>query len=223
MDGINFYDHLKKKLKFYDNIFLFEPTDINTVKNIVNHNNVFLLNLAYAPKRFFNNNTLDKKYDFSFVGSFYKNREIIISKILEYNKKGIIIGDFNKSNNKEITNINPLKQISVEETNNLYNNTLININAHHIQSIEGLNVRTYEIMGTGGVQMVENKKIAKEYFKDGIHCIFYSCEDEFIAKFNYYLKNKDLLIKIENNAYLVASSNHTWELRIQEMFQKINL
>lgn len=223
MDGINFFPKLKNTLKHYDYLFLFEPTDLKIIKELVNHNNVFNLNLGFSTSRFFNQKITDKKYDFSFIGSYYENREKLISNLLKKNTNGIIIGDFNKTKNKLIKKINIKTQIPVDQTNTIYNTSKININSHHIQSIEGLNVRTYEVMGSGGVQLVENKKIAQNYFHDGEHCIFYSSNEEFIDKYNFYIEKPYILDKIREKAYENAIVHHTWNERIKEMLQIVNL
>ncbi len=218
MDGIKYYDFLIPKFKLFDKLFFFEPTDISFLKNKYDSS---LLNLGFSKKRFFPIN-FKKKYDLSFIGSYYENRNSLLARMSDYQYESIIIGDFKKSKNEWIKKKNLKQQITIQETNQIFNTSKININIHHQQSIEGLNVRSFELLGTGNVQILENKKVAMELFDDGINCIFYENENEFVDKINFYLKNDTLLENIRKNAYEIAVNNHTWNHRIQEMLTNLN-
>ena len=80
-----------------------------------------------------------------------------------------------------------------------------------------MNVRTFEILGSGNIQFVENQKAALELFKDGENILFYDSPEMLQKKFDYYSSKPELLERIRKNAYNVAIANHTWKNRMEEM------
>lgn len=215
MDGIELNPHVKVKLSLFDYVFFFEPTDTTNYKSILN-NKCSSLHLGFNPKRFYPINS-SFKYDFSFIGSYYDVRNDLLSKIVKEDSKGLIIGDYHRSNNPIIKKLNTRKQIEIAEVNEIYNQSIFNLNIHHVQSKEGMNVRTFEILGSGNIQFVENQKAALELFKDGENILFYDSPEMLQKKFDYYSSKPELLERIRKNAYNVAIANHTWKNRMEEM------
>ncbi|MCE3294330.1 MAG: hypothetical protein K0R65_44 [Crocinitomicaceae bacterium] len=219
MDGVKFYPHLQHKFRFFDSVFLFEPTDIPYVKQELGLD-AHVLHLGFNPKRFFPLQT-EKDIDYSFIGSFYENRNELLKSVAGNSLNGLIIGDFKRSDSEEIKARNSQQQISIDETNALFNRSKININIHHKQSIEGLNVRSFEIMGSGNAQLIDSQKVARDFFTDGVHCLFYSSVEEFQEKLLFYVKNDSALETIRKNAYEIALQNHTWKHRTDELIATI--
>jgi len=217
MDGVKYYPELIEKFRLFDHLFIFEPTDKELLVDF-SKDKISTLDLGFNKNRFY-----PKKeefiYDFSFIGSYYKNREETLIHVVNELKNGIIIGDFNKSNNKKINSINWKSQITIDKTNTLFNQSRNNINIHHSQSIEGLNVRTFEILGSGNLQFVENKKNALNFFEDGKHLVFYSSKEELVDKQKFYLNNEIIANKIRENGYKVAIKHHTWKNRLEYLLK----
>jgi len=217
MDDINRYTQVKQNLHLYDKVFFFEPTNTKLIKQELNINTE-VLHLAFNPKRFYPIKNINKRYKISFIGSNYPNREEILGLILESGIDVKIIGDFYKSKNLKIKSNLIKKQAKTNYINEIYNSSEINLNIHHPQSVEGLNVRTYEIMGAGGIQLVENQKVCKYLFNENDDIFLYSSYSELIDKINSILNLSETRKKeIRENTYLNAIKNHTWRNRLQEM------
>ena len=105
--------------------------------------------------------------------------------------------------------------------NDLYNSSKININIHHPQSVEGMAIRTFEIIGAGGFQIMERQKGALPYFEEDVHMAYYESNAEFLEKCAYYLKHDDQRIKIAIAGHKIALDKHTWKARFLEMEQML--
>lgn len=217
MDGVKYYEKLLPKFNYFEHVFIFEPTDLNYLKEN-NIHNVSILNLGFNKKRFFPIQD-SIKYDFSFVGSYYPNREEILNFVNNNNSNGVIYGDFKKSIYPKLKAVNAKSQINIKQTNSLFNQSFCNLNIHHPQSIEGLNVRTFEILGSGNLQFVENKKNALDFFEDGKDLIFYDSKEELLEKIQFYLSNKSLAENIRINGYNNAIKYHTWTNRMEQLIK----
>ncbi|WP_240332431.1 glycosyltransferase family protein [Helicobacter suis] len=53
--------------------------------------------------------------------------------------------------------------------------------------------------------------------------IFYDSTRDLIIKAHYYLKHKEILQNVRKNAFLEASSKHTYEQRFKEVFKKLGI
>lgn len=219
MDGINYYPAVQPKLAHFDHVFFFEPTDTVAQASTLN-DKCSTLHLGFNPKRFFPSN-MARKFDFSFVGSYYPNRDELLHSVVDKTKNALIIGDFQRSAYESVRAINHTQQIPIEQVNQLYNSSKININIHHKQSIEGLNVRTFEVQGSGNIQLVENQLAAQEFFTDGENILLYSSPEEFKDKLLFYLDRSDLQLKLRTNAYTDALVHHTWKQRMITLMEEL--
>lgn len=219
MDGILFYPQIRPKLNVFDHVFFFEPTDAKREAENLN-NRCSTLHLGFNPKRFFPLN-IPRKYDFSFVGSYYPNRDELLHSVINDSSKALIIGDFTRSEHESIRKRNTQRQISIGEVNRLYNESAININIHHRQSVEGLNVRTFEVQGSGNLQLVERQAAALEFFKDEHSILLYDSPEEFRDKLHFFLKHPEKQEIIRKNAYTDAQENHTWKHRMMTLFHEL--
>lgn len=219
MDGIRFYPKVEPLLRKFDHVFFFEPTDTSDQQEALK-NRCSTLHLGFNPKRFFPTNT-HRNYAFSFVGSYYPNRDELLKAVVQPEFSGIIIGDFRRSAYEEVKQLNTQQQISISQVNELYNATQININVHHKQSIEGLNVRTFEIQGSGNLQLVERQKVAVELFRDEENILLYDSVEEFRDKMRYYLNHPEQQQFLRANAYTNALQFHTWKHRMEQLLNEL--
>lgn len=219
MDGIRYYPEVEPKLALFDHVFFFEPTDTADQSGSLN-GKCSTLHLGFNPRRFFPTGSL-RNYAFSFVGSYYPNRDELLRAIVEPEWKGIIIGDFRRSAYEEVRKLNTQQQVPVSQVNELYNTTQININIHHKQSIEGLNVRTFEIQGSGNLQLVERQKVAAELFRDEENILLYDSIEEFRDKMRFYLTHPETQQRLRSGAYENALQTHTWKHRMEELMVEL--
>lgn len=219
MDGIQFYDALRPKLQLFDHVFFFEPTDTRNESTALN-GRCSTLHLGFNPKRFFPTHA-ERRYDFSFVGSYYPNRDELLHSVITDSTNAIVIGDFQRSQYDNVKRLNKQRQIPVEQVNELYNASAININVHHRQSVEGLNVRAFEVQGSGNLQLVENQLTAQVFFTDGHDILLYDSPEMFKDKLTFYLQHPELQQKIRENAYANALANHTWKHRMITLLDEL--
>lgn len=79
--------------------------------------------------------------------------------------------------------------------------------------------RTFEILGSGGFELVERQKVALEFFKEDEDICFYEGREEFLEKAAFYLKHDALREKIAASGYVKAGKFHTWKARFEEMLR----
>jgi spore maturation protein CgeB len=218
MDGLPRYEYVVPKIPLFDDLFVFEPTDVAYIREKLNREATFLT-LAFSPKKYYRINGQPLVNDISFVGSYYPNRDELLNSLLDVSDSMQICGDFFRSQHdairKKVKGINVPHKVA----NELYNSSRININIHHAQSKEGLSIRTFEIIGAGGFEMVERQKAALEMFEENKNIVFYSSAGELKDKCRYYLANEPERKKIADAAYEEALRNHTWKRRLEQMFE----
>jgi spore maturation protein CgeB len=218
IDALPRYESVYPIIPLFDEYFLFEPTDVKIVKDKFGLNAHFLT-LAYSPSRYFKKNITHDVYDFSFVGSNYPKREEYLDSLLSVSENLCLYGDFYKSKYRTLRKKTKKVNAPFPLVNDLYNQSRININIHHPQSKEGLAIRTFEIIGAGGFQLVERQKAALEFFEENKHMAFYDSKEEFVDKADYFLKHDGLRKQIAENCYYLAMQKHTWKHRMKEMFE----
>lgn len=221
MDALPRYEEVLPIIPLFDNHFVFEPTDVAVIKERLGIKAQFLT-LAYSPNRYFNRNRDSEVYDFGFVGARYPKREDYLNQLLSVSENMCIYGDFYKSRYKMLRKKNLKVNVPSRVANELYNRSKINVNIHHAQSKEGLSIRTFEIIGAGGFQLVERQKAALIFFEEGRHMAFYGSVEEMLDKARYYLKHESERRKIAEDCHQLALQKHTWKSRMKEMFELIN-
>lgn len=89
----------------------------------------------------------------------------------------------------------------------------------NISHSDDLNMRTFEVMGTGSFLLTEYVPSMEELFQDGVHLAWYKTIDEAIDKAKFYLKNEDLRNEIAKKGYQEVILNHTIDNRLDRMLQ----
>lgn len=217
MDALPRYPEVVPKLPLFDKIFLFESSDVPFIKEKVGMESRFLT-LAFNPAKYFRVPQV-QSYDLSFVGSFYPKRDEYLGAALGISDRMGIYGDFHRSKNAELRS--KVKSINAPHSANnaLYNASRINLNIHHPQSVEGMSIRTFEILGAGGFQLVERQVRAVELFEEGVEIEYYASKDEFLDKIRFYLKNDTARLRIAARGHELALRKHTWKERMRELLQ----
>jgi hypothetical protein len=88
-----------------------------------------------------------------------------------------------------------------------------------------VNLRSFEIPMSGGVQFCLYNEELGNYFEEDREIIFYRSDDEMIEKARYYLNNKNsnTIINIKACARKRAENEHTWLHRYKKVFESLNL
>jgi spore maturation protein CgeB len=218
MDALPQYESVFSIIPLFDDHFVFEPTDVAVMKERLGLHAHFL-SLAFSPSRYFRKKRGRHVYDFSFVGSNYPKREEYLDALLAVSENMCIYGDFYKSKYPKVREKTKKINVPFSIANDLYNSSNINVNIHHPQSKEGLSIRTFEIIGAGGFQLVERQKAAIQFFEENKHMAFYDGKQDFLDKARYFLAHEKIRQQIADNCYRLAMEKHTWRHRMREMFE----
>lgn len=164
------------------------------------------------------------KSDISFVGAGYYNRRRFFEGLLDFDFK--IWGnewDLNSPLCRYIQRSG--ERIETEEIVKIFNSTKININLHSSAYHEGinpngdfLNPRTFEIAACGAFQLVDYRSELAEFFRIDEEIVCFYNLDDLRKKIRHYLVNHEERIKIATLSRKRVLSEHTYELRMREMF-----
>lgn len=220
--------------KFYHLFYTYEPSDIQKLLEYDIQANLLLM--AYDPNSYFMLKDETVTYDLSFVGSLgdYSDRKKILEMIIltyselkldvwgaawtwynpilmyEYKVKRKVLG-------KHLHNYN----IPPNEINKIYNSSRLCLNMHHRQSKEGLNPRTFEILGAGGFQLVDYKTKMDDLFNVGQEIICYYNESDLLNKIEYYLENEDERKRIAQRGHDLVKKKHTYKHRVDTILNDV--
>jgi spore maturation protein CgeB len=89
------------------------------------------------------------------------------------------------------------------------------------EGIQMANMRTFEILGCGGFQVVDKKGDIALLFKPGQDLIFYENPDEAKEIISYFLKHEDERRKIAQSGRRAVLKRHTYKDRLEEIFNVI--
>ena len=182
------------------------------------YTNTELLPLAFSPSAYYPIDA-EKKYDISFIGIGFRKRKNIISAVKTGSK--ILVGE--QWDPKKFPGQVLQERVNSEKANAIYNQSFINLNIHHFQSVNGSNLRTFEILGAGGFLLAEPLKDLKEMFVDGQDLVFYKDIDDLNNKISYYLNHDDERNLIALNGYKKVSRHHSFQARIDQIFGSLEL
>lgn len=88
-----------------------------------------------------------------------------------------------------------------------------------------VNLRSFEIPMSGGIQFCEYNRELSEYFEDEKEIVFYRNEEEMIDKAQFYLQPKlgEIRTQIRKNARKRAEREHTWFCRFSKVFNALGI
>jgi spore maturation protein CgeB len=228
------FSNVLKGGKCYHLFYTYEPTDIQGLRKYGIH--ATYLPMAYDPDTYFK--LEDETYirDISFVGALsdYPERKKILELIISRHKNlkleiwGTAWTWYNpflqyeykikrRALGKHIHNYN----IPPEEVNKVYNATKICLNMHHRQSKEGVNPRTFEILGAGAFQLIDHKKELEKLFDIGREIVCYKNEADLLDKIEYYLENEDERNKIARRGHEIVTNKHTYKHRAETILSDV--
>jgi spore maturation protein CgeB len=228
MDVVKRFPQIERLLKYYDYMFSYSSDDIDFLRSF--NPETHYLPVGYDPKVFFKMDDIKKKWDLSFIGTWSRNREdflIKVSKLLEKESLDIVFYLNNYSLFRPSTWRKWLKRkslykffknhsyFSLSEMNILFNQSKVCLNIHQDFTQNALNTRTFEILGSGAYQLIENFDSTLELLKNDSTIIRYNGPEDLVKRL------KEILINFENKKYV--NDNHTFEHRLSQLFEIINL
>jgi spore maturation protein CgeB len=99
------------------------------------------------------------------------------------------------------------------------NGARICLNTLHYAEVDGLNVRAFELAGSGGFQLITSVPVLAEHFEIGSEIVAFKSTDELVEVVRYYLDRPELAAEIAQRGQLRAHSHHTYEHRLREILR----
>lgn len=212
-----------ESLKEYDFFFTKEPYILKRMK-AVGLSNVYYLPACCDPqihKIIIVQEEDRKKYAsaLSIVGSWYLYREDIVSQLSGFDLK-IWGRNWNRAR-KEIKSFWQGREVVIDEQALVFNATDININTSHLQDIEGVNQRVFDIAGCSAFQLCYEQSNLGNLFRIKDEVIAYKNIDELKKLIEYYLAHEKERKEIARNSQKRAYGEHTYRHRLEEILELI--
>lgn len=88
-----------------------------------------------------------------------------------------------------------------------------------------VNLRSFEIPMSGGLQICQYNDELAGYFEEGKELIFYRSDEDFVDKVRFYLDDsrKQLRREMKINARERAIREHSWKCRFDKIFSKLSI
>ena len=74
-------------------------------------------------------------------------------------------------------------------------------------------------MGCGGFLLCNYQEDFYRHFEPDVHMVLYGSVEEVVDKCKYYLRHENERIKIGSNAYEIMAREHTYEIRLNQVFK----
>ena len=97
------------------------------------------------------------------------------------------------------------------------------LNTFHYAEIDSVNCRFFEIVGSGGFQICDDRPAVYEFLEKDREVVTYANYSELREKIAYYLGHQDEREQIRTRAFDRFKSKHTYEQRLNEMFRILAL
>ena len=97
------------------------------------------------------------------------------------------------------------------------------LNTIHYGEIEGVNCRLFEAAGCGAFQIADWKPALGELFERDYEMVTFRTREELKHKVDYYLSRLEERQAIADRACARAHREHTYELRLQKMFETLGM
>jgi glycosyltransferase involved in cell wall biosynthesis len=113
--------------------------------------------------------------------------------------------------------------VAEEEKAKAFNAAQIVLNTMHYGEIEGVNCRLFEAAGCGAFQIADWKPALPDLFEPEREIVTFRTQPEFKEKVDYYLAHSEERREIADRAYARAQNDHTYERRLEKMFEILGL
>ena len=203
----------------YDYFFVFDPYYLKELKEI--NSNSYYLPCAADPRNVHKEIIpLEKRkyqYDVSFIGSHEPHREELLNKLVNYNLrisgyrwKKITSSLRGKVDEKIYLGYEMCKELNLSK---------INLNIHALHSIDGVNLRTFEIPATNSFMLCDYFKEIPKLFRIGKEIVCYHNVEELKELIDYYLDedNKEERDKITKKGHERVLKEHTIKQRMEKI------
>lgn len=157
-----------------------------------------------SPDHHYVMNEIETKFDASLIGLHYSQRDALVAGLRSSGLKvfyslGLIYDEYRLANNQAVIGLN-------------------------WSSLADINARTFEIMAMKQVPLINRLPNLDELgFEEGRHYYGFDTVEEAVAQAKRILSNPEEAQAVANNAYQLVHENHTYEKRIQQIFDTVGL
>jgi len=113
--------------------------------------------------------------------------------------------------------------VAEREKAKAFNAAKIIVNNMHYAEIEGVNQRLFEAAGCGAFQIADDKPALPDLFEPEQEIVTFRTHRELKDKVDYYLAHPEERQAVADRAYLRAHRDHTYENRLEKMFDTLGL
>lgn len=247
IDSIRWCDKALEHMKYYDEIFSYEPSD--TEIEFKPGKFVKFLPLGFDSDIYKPNYSItDKKYDLCFVGRLDKRRLSVLEKVAEYAyKNNLTFAVYTSIQLFHIPHFWLIPKLLVrrlkynlkyrylmkyiinrpiigDELTALYNNSKICLNIHvgtHAGMHTGPNPRTFELLGCQAFEIIDAGHISETTLQHGKDLIEFHNTEELIKQIDYYLKVPEERLKIAAAGYNTTHNKYELSILMTEVIKYI--
>ncbi|SDD79184.1 CgeB family protein [Sporomusa acidovorans] len=220
LDGLRRNAVFENNLKLYDQCFVYDQQDVAYVTQKYDIPCTHLVS-SYDPAIYYPKQN-NRDIDICFIGKTTPKRLEILKAVAEYakakNRSFVTYGNYwstrhywkkylFKRRYGPLASFVVNTMISPENLADLYRRSKICLNIH-IAEHDGLNPRTFEILGTRSFALVDDKPELSQHFEMGKHLATYCNKNDLLEKIDYYLENTDIREKIMEDGYLYVRDKY---------------
>jgi spore maturation protein CgeB len=226
-------DLSEEQIRRYDFRFVFEAGDVAVLKERFNLAADFLP-IGFDPDLYRPLNGIRKDVDLCFVGAYYPERRALLERLaqdfrsqtlrfygrhLRYREPWTWLRAAAYASDYPGVFVN--RSLDAPAVNRLYARTKICLNLHHEQSRDGCNPRVFEILGSGGFQIVDPNAYVVNNLKDGV--VFYRSYEQLRETVKWYLDDDEHRERVAARGREMALSQHTFGHRIRRLLDRLEL
>lgn len=202
----------------YDALFFKDPYIIKNLTNVLGLNAYYLPECFNPHKHISNSESIDSKYecDITTAGNLHSYRVAFFKQLIDKNYDIKIWGIESPSwmNLGGVAKYFQGEPVYNQSKADAFLGAKIVVNNLLLSEIEGVNVRTFEVAGIGGFQLVDWKKDISALFEVGKEIETFRGMGELKEKIDFYLKEPLLRKDIATSGKKRAYSDHTYEKRL---------
>jgi spore maturation protein CgeB len=111
------------------------------------------------------------------------------------------------------------REVFTDDKARAANGARICLNTLHYGEVDGLNVRTFELAGCGGFQLITSVPVLADHFDVGSEIVAFRSTSELAELIRHYLDRPELAAEIALRGQRRAHSEHTYENRLLEILR----
>lgn len=152
----------------------------------------------------------EKVYDISFIGSRYGVRDEIVDALT---RAGVNVAAFGPGWPNGPVNVDAVARIFGQSRLILGIGTIA-----HNTNVYTLKLRDFDATMAGALYITHRNPDLLQLFEEQTEIVCYETKGELVAKVRHYLANPDERRRIGARARMRAEREHTWDLRIKQLF-----